>query len=142
MILILIRDFIDNIKMTNSEESDRWRNTIEKLFGEGKLRSQQCIVYNKDAQSMTTDEKCGCQRFVRHHSYDGPALETKPQRDNWNVKIHTQPLTPLIYHSTPSAKVSRNSILPLPQTIQCVTNRFSFCDVHVRANMTLKLFTS
>lgn len=90
---------------TDSEDHDKWKDTIKKLFDEGKLRSHQCIVYNKDSQSTATYEKCGCQRYVRHHSFEGPALTTKPQLDQWKVNNHTRPLTSLIYHSTSSTKV-------------------------------------
>ncbi len=122
--------------MADTGEHDSWRVTIEKLFGEGKLRSHQCIVYNKDSQSTATSEKCGCQRLVRQHSFDGSMLTEKPQRDAWNVQSHTQPLAALIYHSTASTKVRQTSIgLPL---LPCFTNRFSFCDVHVRIRTILK----
>jgi hypothetical protein len=97
--------------MTDSENHHTWKDTIEELHREGKLKSHQCIVYSKRSRPTTTYEKCGCQRLVRLHSYDGRELDTKPDRDSWNVKSHTQPLTTLIHLSTQSTKVSKNSIL-------------------------------
>ena len=52
-------------------EEDKRTTTIQKLFREGRLTSHQCIVYNKNFQANTADEKCGCQRSIRQHSFDG-----------------------------------------------------------------------
>jgi hypothetical protein len=87
-------------------EEDKWTTAIRQLSKEGRLASHQCKVYNKDSQARTPDEKCGCQRSIRHHSFDGTPLKRKPKPEDWNVKNHTEKLPSLIYHSTVSRKVS------------------------------------
>jgi hypothetical protein len=92
--------------MTNGIEEDVWTTTIQQLFIDKRLTSHQCAVYNKDSVATTNDEKCGCQRPIRHHSFDGDPLEDKPNPEDWNVEEHTKPLNHPIYVSTPSHKVS------------------------------------
>jgi hypothetical protein len=92
--------------MAASIEEDKWTTTIQQLFLDGRLTSHQCIVYNKNSRAQTDDEKCGCQRPIRHHSFDGSFSEVRPKPEDWNVKDHTKKLQQLIYHSTPSRKVS------------------------------------
>ena len=92
--------------MTGTNLDDKWTTTIQQFSAEGKLTSHQCIVYNKRSDAKTNDERCGCQRLVRHHSFDGMPLFIKPKPDDWNVNDHTRQLKRLIYHSTPSRKVS------------------------------------
>src|SRR5579871_3084339 len=91
--------------MATNNEKDNWTTTIQKLFAEGRLTSHQCIIYNKDSDAKTIDERCGCQRPIRHHSFDGPSIQEKPKPKDWNVRDHTKRLESLIYHSTPSRKV-------------------------------------
>jgi hypothetical protein len=92
--------------MSDSAAEDKWTTTIRQLFEDGKLTSHQCIVYNQDSETKSNDEKCGCQRHIRHHSFDGIPLNIKPKPEDWNVNDHTRKLKRLIYHSTPSRKVS------------------------------------
>jgi hypothetical protein len=108
--------FLDEILMAVSTKKDLWQDMIGQLFNEGKLTSHQCIVYNKDSQSITSNEKCGCQRLIRHHSFDGAAIETKPTREEWTVTDHTKKLPALVYRSTPSTKVSTPNILVVIQS--------------------------
>ncbi|CAF4362659.1 unnamed protein product, partial [Rotaria sp. Silwood2] len=95
--------------MAHNKESETWGQMIEMLFAEGRLKSHQCKVYSRHSHSTTIDEKCGCQRLVRHHSFDGPELEEKPTQEEWKVEDYTEPLSALIYRSTPSAKFLRCS---------------------------------
>ncbi len=92
--------------MTTNRDRDKWTETIERLFNAGRLTSHQCIVYTKDSPVEVASEKCGCQRSVRHHSFDGTFFEIRPKPEDWNVKEHTRKLRQLIYHSTASRKVS------------------------------------
>ncbi len=92
--------------MATNHEKDKWTETIERLFAAGRLTSHQCIVYTKNSSVETVDEKCGCQRPVRHHSFDGAFFGIRPRPKDWNVKEHTKKLRQLIYHSTASRKVS------------------------------------
>ncbi|CAM4831903.1 unnamed protein product [Rotaria magnacalcarata] len=95
--------------MAENKNEDKWAKAVEELFCDGKLKSHQCKVYNKDRQSNNTDEKCGCQRLVRHHSFDGDELKVKPTNEDWTVEEHTEPLKALIYRSTTPAKFLRCS---------------------------------
>ncbi|CAF4207383.1 unnamed protein product [Rotaria magnacalcarata] len=95
--------------MAENKNEDKWVKAVEELFCDGKLKSHQCKVYNKDRQSNNTDEKCGCQRLVRHHSFDGDELKVKPTNEDWTVEEHTEPLKALIYRSTTPAKFLRCS---------------------------------
>ncbi|CAF4161369.1 unnamed protein product [Rotaria magnacalcarata] len=79
------------------------------LFAEGKLKSHQCKVYSNNSKSTTIDQKCGFQRFIRHHSFDGPELTDKPTQEEWTVENRTKPISPLIYRCTESAKYLRCS---------------------------------
>jgi len=92
--------------MAVSIKEDKWTTKIQQLFNDGKLTSHRCILYNKKDQIQQDDEKCGCQRPIRHHSFDGTFSGTRPKPSNWNVRDHTKKLERLIYHSTPSRKVS------------------------------------
>jgi len=92
--------------MATNREKDKWTETIERLFTTGRLTSHQCIVHTKNSTVERNDKKCGCQRSVRHHSFDGTPFETRPKPEDWNVKEHTKKLRQLIYHSTASRKVS------------------------------------
>lgn len=87
-------------------KNDKWTTTIHRLYAEGRLTSHQCIVYNKKCQVQKNEEKCGCQRPIRHHSFDGTYEGEKPKPNEWNVKDHTKKLQKLIYHSTPLRKVN------------------------------------
>jgi hypothetical protein len=91
--------------MTSISAQDTWTKTIQQFFTDGKLTSHQCIVYNKGSYGETNEEKCGCQRPIRHHSFDGTPSEKKPKPEDWNVNDHTKKLEYPIYHSTPSRKV-------------------------------------
>jgi hypothetical protein len=62
--------------MTSAGTEDKWTKTIQQFFEAGKLTSHQCIVYNKNSYAKTNEEKCGCQRPIRHHSFDGDSLRT------------------------------------------------------------------
>ncbi|CAF1414384.1 unnamed protein product [Rotaria magnacalcarata] len=95
--------------MINRKEQDRWSEKIEELFAEGKLKSHQCKVYSNNSKSTTIDQKCGFQRFIRHHSFDGPELTDKPTQEEWTVENRTKPISPLIYRCTESAKYLRCS---------------------------------
>ncbi len=92
--------------MTTDSKTDKWTTTIQQLFTDGRLTSHQCMVYKKNSRLETNDEKCGCQRPVRHHSFDGTFEGTRPEPEDWNVKEHTKKLQQLMYHSTPSRKVN------------------------------------
>jgi hypothetical protein len=92
--------------MTSAGTEDKWTKTIQQFFEAGKLTSHQCIVYNKNSYAETNEEKCGCQRPIRHHSFDGAPSEKQPNPEDWNVNDYTRKLQSLIYHSTPSRKVS------------------------------------
>ncbi|CAF0820629.1 unnamed protein product [Adineta steineri] len=95
--------------MAGNYEEDKWTTKIENLFQAGRLTSHQCTVYNKDFNSKTNHERCGCQRPIRHHSFDGDISEEKPNPKDWNVKDHAKKLQRLIYHSNPSRKFLRCS---------------------------------
>jgi len=116
-------------------ENDRWTTKIEELFNAGKLTSHQCVVYNKDPQTAESDAKCGCQRLIRQHSFDGTPSETKPTPEKWNVEKYTKNLQSLVHRSTSSTKVSASdfSLVLLPNIF--IPNRFRFCDVRVRIGM-------
>lgn len=91
--------------MADGTMEDRWTATVKKLFEQKRLTSHQCTVYNKDVQSTTGNEKCGCQRLIRHHSFIGATPSQKPKPEEWNVKDHTKDLENIIYCSTPYQKV-------------------------------------
>jgi len=116
--------------MAASIEEDKWTTTIKKLFKAGRLTSHQCILYNKEHEAKTVDEKCGCQRPIRHHSFDGTFEGTRPNPRDWNVKDHTKKLQQLIYHSTPSRKVrfSKNSCIQHHETFSLISHLvFTMC---------------
>ena len=92
--------------MADTTREDRWTATIQKLVEENRLTSHQCIVYNKETKHTATNEKCGCQRPVRHHSFTENVSNHKPNPDDWNVKDHTRNLKNLIHCSTPHQKVT------------------------------------
>jgi hypothetical protein len=109
---------------------DEWTKKIQHLSSEQKLTSHQCIVYNKEHPAQQDDEKCGCQRPVRDHSFDGPCSETRPDPSSWNVKEHTKKLQHLIYHSTPSFKVcfSKSSNMHYHRTFSLISHSdFTLC---------------
>jgi hypothetical protein len=92
--------------MTGTTKKDKWTATIKDLHDIGKIRSHQCKLYNKTHKISTGDEKCGCQRPIRQHSFDGTFVGERPKPKDWSVNEHTEPLKELIFHSTPSRKVS------------------------------------
>lgn len=127
--------------MAVSIEEDKWTTKIQQLFNEGRLTSHQCILYNKKHQVQQDGEKCGCQRPVRHHSFDGTFSGTRPKPSNWNVLDHTKKLERLIYHSTPSRKVSfsKSSYIHYHGIFSLISH-FSFYVVRVKVKMILPHF--
>jgi len=116
--------------MDASIGEDKWTITIQKLFEADRLTSHQCILYHKGYQAHTEDEKCGCQRPIRHHSFDGTFEGTRPESKDWDVKYHTKKLQKLIYHSTPSRKVSfsKNSCIQHHETFSLISHLvFTMC---------------
>ncbi|UJR23620.1 hypothetical protein I4U23_026606 [Adineta vaga] len=95
--------------MIGNLNEDKWVTMIEDLFKAGRLTSHQCIVYNKDSYIKANTERCGCQRPIRHHSFDGDISIKDLNPKDWNVKYHTRKLERLIYHSTPTRKFLRCS---------------------------------
>jgi hypothetical protein len=116
--------------MATSSKTDKWTTTIQQLFTDGRLTSHQCILYSKKHQVQSENEKCGCQRPIRHHSFDGTFEGTRPNPKDWNVKDHTKKLQQLIYHSTPSRKVSfsKNSCIYHHKTFSLISHLvFTMC---------------
>ena len=96
--------------MTHSNEEDKWTETIKNLFASGRLSSHQCVLYSRNSREDSEDlGMCGCQRPIRHHSFDGPCLEQRPKIEDWNRLEHTRNLKQLIYYSTVSRKVGSPS---------------------------------
>lgn len=92
--------------MTRSTEEDEWMKKIEELFAAGRLTSHQCTLYSRNFQKDDNDDEiCGCQRPIRHHSFDGLSDEQGVKSEDWNFQTHTRKLKQLIYHSTTSRKV-------------------------------------
>ena len=92
--------------MASNRMKDEWTEKIEELFAAHRLTSHQCRIYGKNSRPEKANEICGCQRSIRHHSFDGVPLTTRPKPEDWNVLEHTVKLPKLIYHSTTSHKVS------------------------------------
>lgn len=96
--------------MIHTKSKATWEETINELVRKQQLRSHQCIVYNKHSHSAIVNNRCGCQRQIRYHSFDGPELMNKPNKKEWTVEKHTQLLESLYYGQILSAKVCENKI--------------------------------
>ncbi|CAF1396077.1 unnamed protein product [Didymodactylos carnosus] len=59
------------------------------------IKSHRCKVYRKDAIPEKQNDKCGCQRLIRSHSYEGIPPGTKPTKEEWNVNDHTEQIPPI-----------------------------------------------
>ena len=127
--------------MTRSTEDDQWIKKIQELFAAGRLTSHQCVLYSRNSRKNdNADEICGCQRPIRHHSFDGLSPEQMVKPEDWNLQTHTRKLRQLIYHSTASRKVGFCVFCCRIRYVILSNVSPSFYDVHVRINMILTHF--